>query len=116
MTRKVLVPRDINNPKKYVKDFLFPDPSNGKLVLRGIKTGKEWEHGMVILTSEINEDDIFKSIVDSGKKIESVDALIEALRQYVKILPNYKIGNIVKLNPDSKEVDLVLVHNYLTLT
>src|SRR5688572_19395890 len=114
MTRKVLVPRDINNPKKYVKDFLFPDPSNGKLVLRGIKTGKEYEHGMIILTSEINENDIFKSIVDAGNKIESVDVLIETLRQYVNILPNYKIGNVVKLNPDTKNVDFILVFNSLT--
>ena len=99
MTRKVLIPRDINNPKKYVKDFLYPDPSNGTLVLRGIKTGKVYEHAMVILTSEINENDIFKSIVDSGTKIESVESLMNSLREYVKLLPNFKIGNVVKLNP-----------------
>lgn len=60
MTRKVLVPIDIENPSKRINDFLYPDPTEHGLVLRRIKTGKEWKFGMVILTSEINENDILK--------------------------------------------------------
>ncbi len=72
MTKKILVPIDIDNPSKKINDWLFPEPTENGLILRAIKSGKEWDYGMVILTKEINENDIFKKIVDSKKKIESV--------------------------------------------
>ena len=114
MTKKILVPIDIDNPKKSFRDFLFPDPSGGKLTLRGIKTGKEWEFGMIILTSEINENDIFRNIIDSGKKIESVDVLLKTLKEYVYELPKYRIGNILKLNTELNHVDFIVEYQRLT--
>lgn len=108
------MPIDINEPQKKINDFLFPDPSNDGLTLTGIKTGKRWEYGMVILTSEVNENDIFKRIVDSGKKIESVESLLSALKNYVSEMPKYRIGNILKLNSENVKVEFNVEHQRLT--
>ena len=50
MMKKILLPIDPNNPQKRIDDFLFPAPSDGGLTLTGIKSGKQWEYGIVILT------------------------------------------------------------------
>ncbi len=114
MTRKILVPIDIDNPSKKINDFLYPDPTENGFVLRRIKTGKEWKFGIVILTSEINENDIFKKIVDSGKKIESVDKLRNSLKDYVLQMPTFKIGNVLKLNENETKVEFVIEFQRLT--
>ena len=114
MTRKILVPIDIENPEKIIKDFLYPKPTQNGLVLTGIKTDKKWEFGMVILTGEKNENDIFKQIVDSGKKISSVEHLLCVLKDYVSVIPNYKIGNILKIK--NKELPLEFSIEYQRLT
>jgi hypothetical protein len=114
MTKKVLVPIDINNPQKKFNDFLYPDPSDQRMVLKGIKNDKTWEYGMVILTSEINENDVFKEIVDSGKRIKSVSALLAALKEYMDEMPKYKIGNVLKLNNERAAVDFKIEFERLT--
>ena len=114
MTKKVLVPIDINDPEKKINDFLYPDLQVDGLTLTGIKSGKQWEHGMVILTRPINENDIFKRIVDSGKKIESVESVLNVLKDYVSELPKYKIGNILKLNSEKPKVDFIVEYQRLT--
>ncbi len=114
MTKKILVPIDINDPQGKINDFLFPDPTDKKMVLKGINTGKVWGFGMVILTSEISENDLFKRIIDSGNKIESVQSLLNALKEYVIEMPKYKIGNILKLNDNKSNVDFVIEYQRLT--
>jgi len=114
MTRKLLVPIDIDNPSKKINDYLYPDPTDCGLLLRRIKTGKEWKFGMVILTSETNENDIFKKIVDSGKNIESVDKLLSSLKDYVIEMPNYKIGNVLRLNENELKVGFEIEYQRLT--
>ena len=69
---------------------------------------------MIILTSEINENDIFSSIVDSGKKIESVGVHLKTLKEYVYELPKYRIGNILKLNTELNHVDFIVEYQRLT--
>lgn len=112
--KKILVPIDLNDPQKKINDFLFPSPSDDGLTLTGIKSGQQWGHGMVILTSQINENDIFKKVVDSGKKIESVEVLLSTLKDYVSELPKYKIGNILKLNSEIAKVDFIVEHQRLS--
>ncbi len=115
MTRKILVPIDIENPKRRINDFLYPKPTENGLVLTGIKTDKKWDYGIVVLTSEKNENDIFKKIVDSGIKINSVDNLLNALREYVQRIPKYKIGNILELNQNKNSLELKLKYQRLTI-
>lgn len=114
MTRKILVPIDIENPEKTINDFLYPKPTENGLVLTRIKNGEKWDFGMVILTSEINEYEIFKKIVDSGTKIESVENLLKVLKDYVQETPNYKIGNILEINDANKQLEFFLKHQRLT--
>lgn len=114
MTKKILVPIDLNDPQKKFNDFLFPCHTDDGLTLIGIKSGQQWEHGMVILTSQINENDIFKKIVDRGHKIESVELLLSTLKDYVSELPKYKIGNILKLNSEKIKVDFIVEYQRLS--
>lgn len=68
---------------------------------------------MVILTSEINENDLFKRIVDSGIKIDSVKKLLNILKNYVERLPNYKIGNILEIDNSKNDLGFKLKHQKL---
>ncbi len=114
MTRKILVPIDIENPEKVIKDFLYPKPTENGLLLTGIKTDKNWEYGMVILTGEKNESEIFKQIVDSGIKIPSVDHLLGVLKDYVIEIPKYKVGNILEINNSYNKLEFKLKYQRLT--
>jgi hypothetical protein len=114
MIRKILVPIDIKNPQKRINDYLFPDHASDKTILRRIKTGKECEYGLVVLTSEIDENFIFQKIVDGGHKIESVDKTMSLLKEYVKELPKFKIGNILILNDTSPNLDFIVKFPSLT--
>jgi hypothetical protein len=114
MTRKILVPIDIENPERTINDFLYPKPTENGFVLTGIKTDKKSNFGRVILTSEINENDIFKKIVDSGIKIPSVENLLTALKNYVKEIPKYKIGNILEIDNSKNHFEFELKYQRLT--
>ena len=114
MTRKILVPIDIENPERIINDFLYPKPTENGFVLTGIKTGEKSSFGRVILTSKIDENDIFKRIVDSGIKIPSVEKLINALKSYVKEIPNYKIGNILEINDSKNHLEFELKYQRLS--
>ena len=98
MSRYILAPIDINHPEKIIKDVLFPKPTEDRFVLTGLKTDKKSDFCMVILTNEINQIDIFKRITDRGIRIESVENLLNALRDYLEIIPNYKVGNILEID------------------
>lgn len=115
MTRKILVPIDLDNPKKKISDILFPVTSNNELILKGIKTGKEWTYGMVILTGQKNENDIFKSIIDNGHKIESVEILLNNLKEYVAEIQKFKIGNVLKLKTNELPLEFSIEHQRLTI-
>ncbi len=113
MTRKI-VPIDIENPGKVINDFLFPNQTENGFVLIGIKTGKKSTFGMVVMTSEINESDILKKIVDSKVKFSSKQSLLNDLKIYVEKIPNYKIGNIIEIDNSKIELEFKLKYQSLT--
>lgn len=103
-TRKILCPIDFNAPHKDFKDFLFVNNNSESVRLMGIKKGKEFETGVVTLTSEITESDIFARFIDnSNEKIESVDSLLNSIIFYLEELNKYKIGNIIALKDSNNE-------------
>lgn len=108
MSRKLLVPADPTNPDKKINDFLFPEPIDGTFKLKGIRKGKNWELGMVVLTSETSKEDIFKDIVVHKHKISDVDNLMKTLGQYQSTLQNFKIGNILKIDTGTSELSFLL--------
>jgi len=114
MTKKILVPIDIENPQKKVNDLLFPEPQSNSFKLKGIKKGKYWTHGMVILTREFGTNELFKSIVDGGHKIPSVDKLLQTLEHYVSLIPEFRIGNILEIDLESSQLEFRITHKSLT--
>ncbi len=114
MTRKILVPIDIENPEKVINDFLFPNQTENGFVLTGIKTGKKSNFGMVVMTSEINESDILKKINDSKIKISTNQSLLNDLKIYVEKMPNYKIGNIIEIDNSDSGLEFKIKYQRLT--
>ena len=100
-TKKTLVPIDLQRPDKKIKGFLYPNIDLGIInSFIEINKGKEWEAGMVVYTGkEVTKNDIFAKIVDSGKKIESVNYLLNSLEEYLNQVSLFKIGDIVILKP-----------------
>lgn len=63
-----------------------------------IKTGKEWFYGYVVYVGiELSKNEVYAKIVDSGKKIASVEFLLDSLDDYLKQLNECKIGEIVRI-------------------
>lgn len=116
MIRKILVPIDIENPERIIKDILYPRPTENGLVLTAIKADTKWDYGMVILTGEINENEILKKIVDSEIKITSVPDLLKTLKDYIREIPNYKIGNILELVNVGSKLEFRLKYERLSKT
>ncbi len=114
MTRKILVPVDLDNLEKKVNDIIFPVKINNEIVLKGIKSGKIWNYGIVILTGQKSKNDIFKSIVDNGHRIESVEIQLNILNEYVTEMPKFKIGNILKLKTKELPLEFLVEHQRLT--
>lgn len=68
---------------------------------------------MVILPSKIDEQSVLKKIVDSRKRIESVDFIMRIFKDYVSELPKCKIGNVLKFNNDQSMVDFEIAYQRL---
>ncbi len=96
-TKKVLAPFDLNNPRKKIKGFLCPNiDEEGVNSFLEIDTNKEWNIGRVaFIGMEISKNDVFARIVDSGKKIKSVDGLLNTIEDYIEQISNFKIGDVV---------------------
>ncbi len=69
---------------------------------------------MVILKGEIKKNEIFKRIVDSGNKIESVVKLLNSLKDYFSQMPKYKIGNILSLKENHSKIEFKVEYQQLT--
>ena len=103
-TKKILVPIDLNKPDKKINDFLYPEWSSRPEKLTGLKKGKIWETGMIVLTSEITEKDIFDGIIEhSGQTIESEEFILRFLSYYISEIQKFKIGNIVSVTESENE-------------
>lgn len=111
-TKKLLVPFDPARPKWNPNEFLIPTFGEGRLVLTGLKHGKEYEFGrMVYIGEAISENDLFAKLVDSGAAIRNVDETLARLSSYVDQLQTLAIGNVVRIiSPtDGRPVGLELV-------
>jgi hypothetical protein len=69
----------------------------------GLKSKKRYEQGqMVYIGRPITADNVFAKLVDSGHKIESVEATLGALEAYLRMLQDYRIGNILRIEPSAQ--------------
>lgn len=97
-TRKILVAFDPIRPKAQSGDFVVPVFVDGSVRLVGLSSGKPVNQGMMVfLGREITVSDVFAKVVDSGRKIANVAQTVKMLGDYLTMLQDLKIGNIVGL-------------------
>jgi len=99
MSKKSLVRFDPQKTGKQSSDFLAPiRDEGGELVLASLKNGIESEYGLVIFTGRtVTSNDVFAKLVDSGRKIVSVDETLADFEAYVEQLGSFNIGNVLEL-------------------
>lgn len=97
-TKKLLVAFNPAKPEAQSSDFLIPWNKDGRLVFLGLKSKKDFSHGMMVYVGRtITENDIFAKLVDSGAYIENVEETMACLGSFVTQLQSLKIGNVVQL-------------------
>jgi hypothetical protein len=96
-TKKLISPIDLEQPSKIIKGFLYPNFDSEKInSFIELNKEKEWKTGIVVFTGkDINKSDLFAKIVDSGKKIKSVNDLLNNLENYLIQIKSFKIGDVV---------------------
>ncbi len=99
MSKKLLVRFDPNRPEKQSSDFLAPiSDGNRTVTLASLKNSKVSEYGLVVFTGRaVTSNDVFAKLVDSGKKIDSVDETLADFEAYVEQLRSFNIGNVLEL-------------------
>lgn len=103
-TKKILSAIDLDIPHKDFKDFVYVANDSKGIRFKGIKKGRDFNYGVVTLTSTISENDVFKRIIDnSNDKIDSVDFLIKNIAYYLEEVSRFKIGNIIVIKPADNE-------------
>jgi hypothetical protein len=112
-SKKVLVAFDPEKPEKSSSDFLVPVRNeSGELEFFGTKSGKAIPYGMVILTSRaVTENDLFAKLVDTGRKVPSVEGTLGTLCNFLDAMKTVKIGNVVTVAGTDDGVSLNVASN-----
>ena len=112
-SKKVLVAFDPEKPEKSSSDFLVPiRGESGELEFLGTKSGKAVPYGMVILTSRaVTENDLFAKLVDTGKKVPSVEDTLATLCSFLEAMKTVKIGNVVTVAASDDGVSFNVASN-----
>lgn len=101
-TKKLLVAFDPKKPDRRSSDFLVVVLEGAEPKLVGIKSKKPIASGlMVYLGKEIKVDDLFAKLVDTGRKIESVEQTLRTLEHYIQKLQEFRIGNLLSVEADA---------------
>lgn len=110
MTKKILTAYDPLDPENKSRDHIVVTVNNTIPVFTGLRTGKTHELGMVIfIGKEITRHDIFAKMVDQKFKILNIDFAMKAIDSYLDQLCEFKIGNIIKLEPCSDGFKLLKI-------
>jgi len=62
---------------------------------------------VVIKGGGVDENDLFKAIVDSGVTIPSVNSLIKDLEDYLTAIKNFKISNVIGISSVNDGFELI---------
>ncbi len=97
-TKKLLVTFDQAKPDGGAGDFLVPVREEGRPRFVGLRSGKAADLGrMVFVGKEVTVNDLFAKLVDSGHKVGSVDQTVGMLGDYLEMLQEHKIGNVIEI-------------------
>jgi hypothetical protein len=103
-TKKILVAYDPARPEAASSDFMAPINDSAGLLLYGLRSRAKREQGlMVYIGKSITVNDVFAKLVDSGRKIENVAQTLAALEAYLRMLQDFKIGNILTVEACAEE-------------
>lgn len=109
-TKKLLVGHDPEKPTAGAGDFLAVVFEEGRPCLLGLRSRRLWQSGrMVYIGREVTENDLFARLVDTGRRIENVRNTLDTLREYVRFLQGYRIGNVLTLEPSSNTAGFELL-------
>lgn len=109
-TKKMLVPIDLENPKKNIKDFIYPSLLNGEYVFKGIISGKIWSNGIIsFIGKDVTKNDLFARIVNSGVKIENVNSTLQTLESYIEEIKGLSLGTVTKIETINDNFKIVAV-------
>jgi hypothetical protein len=101
-TKKLLVAYDQSKAVPRSGDFLAPINDSTGLFLFGLRSKKPSEQGlMVYVGREVTVNDVFAKLVDSGRRIQNVSQTLTCLEAYIQMLQEYRIGNILGVEPCS---------------
>ncbi len=97
-TKKLLVAFDSSNSGHQSGDFLIVVLEGTEPRLIGVKSKRPAASGlMVYVGKNINANDLFKKLVDTGRRIEDVEQALRILENYVQQLQDFRIGNILSV-------------------
>ena len=101
-TKKLLVAYDESKPNGGRGDFLAVVFETNTPIFLGLRSRRIYTSGrMVYIGREITEKDVFAKLVDTGRKIESVEQTLRTLENYIQKLQEFRIGNLLSVEADA---------------
>ena len=101
-TKKLPVSVSYGDVEAKSNEFVIPAMDTGFSGFRGLKSGRLYTYGALsFLGKEITVNDVFARLVDSGQRIDNVDAMLRMLDAYLEAVQDYRIGNVLTVEPSS---------------
>jgi hypothetical protein len=108
--KRLLVAYDETDPTAGQGDFLAVVRISANPALWGMRSRQVVHSGrMVYVGQEIGDKDLFAKLVDSGCKIENVQQSLRDIAAYLRLLEEFKLGNIVTIVPGDGDDGFSLV-------
>ena len=95
----MLVRFDPKNPEGSSSEFLIPTRlDNGEMAFTSLKSERISEYGLVIFTGrDLAPEDVFAKLVDSGKRVLSVEKTMADINAFLEDIALHKVGSVLKL-------------------
>ena len=85
-------------------EFLIPARHAKFSCFCGLKSGNHYKYGAVSYVGrKVSVHDVFAKLVDSGQRIENVDETIKMIESYILMLQDYRIGNVLTVEPSETD-------------
>ena len=108
--KKLLVAYDESKPTAGQGDFLVVVFESATPVFWGLRSHRTYTSGRVVfLGKQITQRDVFSKLVDSGRKIDSVDNTLKNLDDYLQQLESFKVGNVLAVATSGDDLGFQLM-------
>ena len=98
-TKKMPVSITFKDFKAKSEEFVIPFTGKEKKGFRGLNSGNATKYGMItFIERKISANDVFAKLVDSGQRIDDVDATLSIISQYLEELQQFKVGNVISVD------------------